>query len=925
MKSSFLAKIWFPAAVMTTVTFATVDLPSEKESVLEASYSWTVPASSPDTVKYPKNGYKKGWTAEEMADVAKLDSAAIAATKNHVALDTTGMIWARDTIKVPDSLRITDPFRFKYYAALVDSFTHVWVRDSLRAAGDTIDWPLIDSIYAADSSALAKAKHLAWYNSLSKKEKKRYDYEQRLPKIRHEMDSVQSIKDSIKAVKDSITQNTPRVLQTGFIPDSLHYKRIISWTHDRDFHNLDIHVPDTSYNWNFNDYPFMKNDLGATWLGVAGSPVQTWNFFKREKGEGVSFYEAQESWSYSPSTLPMYNTKTPFTELCYWGTLLAGDSKESDNIRVFTTQNITPELNFEVGFIRFGGAGILQSEDVKNKTSLIALNYTGKKYLAHAGFIHNGVSRQENGGIVDTKWVRDTTVEIREVAVALSGAASKTSKTSFFVDQQIKIPFYFIRDRQDAREEAEWERHYRDSLAIEDIPFDWEIMEDYLDARWNKRELAREDSGEDLTSAFIGHSSEFSRYSRLYTDKITNAAGRDLFNGVFNYNPVAARDSMSVTKLDNKAFVRLQPWSSTSILSKIDVGVGDEFLSFFNFENNFLSRSSNVRWNSFYLYSGAEGQYKNMFKWDAKANYVLMGARAFDMSVEGNMKFTFYPFRRARKSPMTLSLHAETRLEEPDFYEQHFHGNHYSWDNNFGKASISKVRGVLDIPRFGLGAELGYALLDGNTYYDAKGIIRQNTSAMSVITAGLNKNLSFFDGFLHLDHKALLQFSSNQEVIPLPAASLNFRYYIQFPIENGIMNMQIGANAWYNTKWYTPGWNPDFGVFYNQREEQYNNGPVVDAFVNIQWKTCCIFIKYQNAGDGWLTDKRDFFTAHKYIGTTSGGTGLKLGIYWPFYTSPTRNPKVNASGPIGGGSGGGSPIGGSAASIGRGLSGMGRH
>ena len=40
---------------------------------------------------------------------------------------------ARDTIKVPDSLRETDPFFYKYYIAVKDSLTRVQVRDSLLA------------------------------------------------------------------------------------------------------------------------------------------------------------------------------------------------------------------------------------------------------------------------------------------------------------------------------------------------------------------------------------------------------------------------------------------------------------------------------------------------------------------------------------------------------------------------------------------------------------------------------------------------------------------------------------------------------------------------------------------------------------------------------------------------------------------------
>lgn len=60
-------------------------------------------------------------------------------------------------MKVPDSLRLTDPFRYQWYVALKDSLTHRIVVDSLMAEGDSLLWPRIDSIYLADSAATAKA------------------------------------------------------------------------------------------------------------------------------------------------------------------------------------------------------------------------------------------------------------------------------------------------------------------------------------------------------------------------------------------------------------------------------------------------------------------------------------------------------------------------------------------------------------------------------------------------------------------------------------------------------------------------------------------------------------------------------------------------------------------------------------------------
>ena len=143
--------------------------------------------------------------------------------------DTTPKVFARDTMKVPDSLRITDPFLYRWYVATKDSLTHRIVVDSLMAAGDTLDWPRIDSLYLADSTQAAIERFERWYAGLSKAERKRYENEKKIARTIRRQDSIQHIKDSIKLVRDSIIENTPRILETAWMPDSLYYKRLITW------------------------------------------------------------------------------------------------------------------------------------------------------------------------------------------------------------------------------------------------------------------------------------------------------------------------------------------------------------------------------------------------------------------------------------------------------------------------------------------------------------------------------------------------------------------------------------------------------------------------------------------------------------------------------------------------------------------------
>ena len=862
-----LSRMWFPAAVVSLAIAATVATTDPVESTYTVAYHSEASSPLQDTVKYPLGAYKLRRRGN--FDAASLPDSVLKAlgiTLTFDEGDTIPRLTARDTMVVPDSLREIDPFRYKYYVALIDSLTRRSVSGSLRRSYDSLmvaldtlqarldsaDRYMLDSLYYRDSTIRAREAFLAWYNGLSKEERKKYDYEQKVKRKMAIADSLKTIKEEKQAIRDSIRENTPRVLMTFAIPDSLQYKRIITWPVDQDFHDVKARVPDTTYNHYFYDYAFRREDVNATWLGVAGSPVQTYNYFQRSFGESPDFFAPYEPWTFSARNMPMFNTKTPYTELAYWGTLMAGDEKESDNLHIFTTQNILPAWNFSLLYDRWGGGGMLNSETTKNKTTAVGTNYLGERYLMHAGLITNRIVRSENGGLVDVADVRDTTIDAREMRVTLAKANSETRKRTLFLNQQYRIPFTFIND---------W-RMKRDSTFVPD-------------------------STEDITTAFIGHSSEWTRYSRLYTDNISTSdvVGRALYDDVFNYNPTASKDTLGLTDLDNKIFIRLQPWAAEAAVSKLDVGIGDKLQTYFDS----TATGYRVRQNSVYAYAGANGRLFRNMTWNARGQLFFAGYNAGDFNVHANADYRFYPFRRARKSPVAFGAEFSTVLHEPDYYQEHMYSNHYIWNNDFDKTSITKVGGHIDIPHWRLSANVNYGLLANNIYYDTLGVIRQNKTPMSVLSANLRKDFVIAD-FLHLDNQLLFQVSSNENVMPLPRLALNGKYFIQFIVQRNdegekVLEMQIGANMFYNTPWYSPAWNPALGVFHNQNQTRYENGPIIDLFVNAQWKRACIFIKIENAAMRWF-DSADYFSAHHYINTQRV---VKFGLFWPFYLQPGKS------------------------------------
>ena len=310
--------------------------------------------------------------------------------------------------------------------------------DSLNTADSTVMLPdstalLLDSLLSGiDTTGMADSTASADTASGTK------EYE---PWELREMarDSARRVRDSLKGIRDSIRWSKPRVLETGFVPDSLYYKRILSWNTGPYINEYRHMHMDTTFNDWFTEYPFYKEDLDAVYLGTVGSAVQNVNFFRRRELDRFKAYAPYITYSHVPENMPFYNVKAPYTELAYWGTIFAFKDKEETNVRFLHTQNITPELNLAVLYQGWKALGMLENEKTVNNSLEVSANYLGRNYIAHAGLIHHNITRQENGGIQDSYMVRDTTVDAKTIAVNLQDAQNKLSRNTFFIDHSYNI------------------------------------------------------------------------------------------------------------------------------------------------------------------------------------------------------------------------------------------------------------------------------------------------------------------------------------------------------------------------------------------------------------------------------------------------------------------------------------------------------
>ncbi len=344
----------------------------------------------------------------------------------------------QDSLSVlTDSSAVSDTLAFSDTLSVLDSLT---LADSLQYPDSLATDSLmkLDSTVSDTVKVLTRREQKQMAKDSARKVKDAYKDSVAMVK-QLKQDSIHHIRDSIKSVRDSIRWSKPRILETVFLPDSMYYGRIISWTTGT---HANEYIPagmDTTFNDWYTEYPFYKEDIDAVYLGTSGSAVQNVNFFKRREFDIFKSYAPYITYSHTPENMPFFNTKAPYTELAYWGTIFAFKDKEEINVRFMHTQNITPAWNIAVLYQGWKAAGILQKEATSNNSLEVTTNYLGKRYVMNAGFISHSIDREENGGIQDSYMVRDTTVDAKTIAVNLQNARNKLSRNTFFINHSYDI------------------------------------------------------------------------------------------------------------------------------------------------------------------------------------------------------------------------------------------------------------------------------------------------------------------------------------------------------------------------------------------------------------------------------------------------------------------------------------------------------
>jgi hypothetical protein len=273
--------------------------------------------------------------------------------------------------------------------------------------------------------------------------------------------------------------------------------------------------------------------------------------------------------------------------------------------------------------------------------------------------------------------------------------------------------------------------------------------------------------------------------------------------------------------------------------------------------------------------------------------FAVAGEDAGQFRVEGNGDLNL----NLLGDSVRLDVNAYIKNLNPIFYYRNFHSKHYWWDNSdLSKIMRTRVEGKLNFKRLGTTLRAGVENIKNYTYlantsipvtnsngdiisFKNNAVVKQHSGNIQVFTAMLQQKLKF--GIFHLDGEVAYQKSSEQSILPLPELSAYGNLYIHAGLVKNVLQVSLGADVRYFTKYNAPDYSPVIGQFYLQNPENtvaIGGCPMVNVYANLHWKRTRIFVMMYNVNQN-SGNSRYFLAPHYPISPRI----LKLGISWNFF------------------------------------------
>jgi len=260
------------------------------------------------------------------------------------------------------------------------------------------------------------------------------------------------------------------------------------------------------------------------------------------------------------------------------------------------------------------------------------------------------------------------------------------------------------------------------------------------------------------------------------------------------------------------------------------------------------------------------------FKNDGIESY-LGGKIAFQFDslseLSGNAEYLLdgnYRLQAELKTPW-LDAKGISALGKPGFLPLVYRGSHNAWENDFSSTFTNQLEAFIKLKWGGMFISPGarYTILNNYIYYRENKVPGEQ-SVLPVQSSGnqvafspeLRMSLRFFRHFYlrpQIIHTALRK--NDDDALRIPEWFGNAQLSFENKVFKGNMNTQIGIDFHMHSSYTAMGYDPAIQQYYVQNGFVNESFPLVDFFLNGQFKGGRFFVKYHNiiqaiTGKGYL-------------------------------------------------------------------------
>ena len=574
------------------------------------------------------------------------------------------------------------------------------------------------------------------------------------------------------------------------------------------------------------------------------SPVQSRIYFSRQRTTDFLFADAYTPYIITPQQVKFYHTTTPYSTIAYKKGFVT-NLGQSD-ISFSFTGNVTRRVNLGMTIDYLNSFGRFANLEGKTVYGSVFGSYNGDHYSLQGAFTWNTLSNFENGGLQNINDLQGK-LKPEDLPVNMQGMSGLRYLSGYLnhyysicVERERKVNY------RERNEEGEWEK--KDSIKIEYVP---------------------------VTT--FRHIFEVNDATKRYIEK----DAQDFYPNTY-YNQKSTADSAACLSIKNTLSVTFEEEFNTWLKFGATVYAMNEtqrHLSLLPVYSDSVGLPPNItfenRWTNNTYIGGA--LYKNRGKhihYGFDGNVCLIGYKLGEFQINGHVDGGF----KLGKDSMTIAAKAFFRNETPDYYLQRYRSNHYEWDNDFNKQYRLHIGGEIAYPTKWVKPKLkvSFENITQPIYFDTDGKPKQMDGNIQVLAADLQLNIT--TPWVNLDNSIVYQLSSSDKM-PLPTLTLyNNLYYHGTWVK--VLDVQIGVDMRFFTKYYAPVLNPALGQFCLQNEVQVGNYPVMNVYANfyVRKLRLKLFAQYQHFNASFMN--KQYFEMPSY---PMAPDMFRAGIAWHFY------------------------------------------